>query len=83
MRDFGRAVGYLQALGSHPPPPLQLPLHDSTGSLWQRNKQNGVDFLAAQGKDIEQAKRIVVIGGGALGIQCPFSDSVSARCCWI
>ncbi|POW00995.1 hypothetical protein PSTT_12734 [Puccinia striiformis] len=58
------------ALGSHMPAPLTLPIDQ------QRTKLNGVEFLEKQNKAIEQAEKIVIVGGGALGIQyaCDIAD---------
>ncbi|OAV88878.1 hypothetical protein PTTG_01965 [Puccinia triticina 1-1 BBBD Race 1] len=51
------------ALGSHMPPPLHLPINQ------HRSKLNGVAFLEAQRAAIAAAEKIVIVGGGALGIQ--------------
>lgn len=45
------------------PMPLHLPIDQP------RSKQNGVAFLEAQKNLIAQAEKIVIVGGGALGIQ--------------
>jgi len=45
------------------PMPLYLPIDRP------RSKQNGVAFLEAQKNLIAQAEKIVIVGGGALGIQ--------------
>ncbi|KAA1078265.1 hypothetical protein PGT21_032126 [Puccinia graminis f. sp. tritici] len=51
------------ALGSHMPMPLHLPIDQ------HRSKTNGVAFLEAQKAAIAKAEKIVIVGGGALGIQ--------------
>jgi hypothetical protein len=55
-----------QALGSHMPMPLHLPIDQ------HRSKPNGVAFLEAQKAAIAKAQKIVIVGGGALGIQCGY-----------
>lgn len=45
------------------PTPLQLPTDQP------RTKRIGVDFLESQKKAISDAQKIVIVGGGALGIQ--------------
>ncbi|PLW38651.1 hypothetical protein PCASD_08224 [Puccinia coronata f. sp. avenae] len=51
------------ALGSHMPSPLHLPVDTL------RSKPNGVAFLEDQKEAIAQAHKVVIVGGGALGIQ--------------
>ncbi|KAI8445868.1 hypothetical protein BY996DRAFT_7905526 [Phakopsora pachyrhizi] len=51
------------ALGSQPSHPLQLP------SNQPRTKLNGVLYLQNQKERIAAAEKVVVVGGGALGIQ--------------
>ncbi|MBW0476525.1 hypothetical protein O181_016240 [Austropuccinia psidii MF-1] len=53
------------ALGSKLPPPLQI----SSAHEQCFTKQQGVRFLEKQKSIISKAKRIVIVGGGALGIQ--------------
>ncbi|EGF98553.1 uncharacterized protein MELLADRAFT_118511 [Melampsora larici-populina 98AG31] len=53
----------IYALGSHLPPPLKLPTHSD------RSKSNGIDFLNFQQTQISKSNRIIIVGGGPLGIQ--------------
>ncbi|KAG0151312.1 hypothetical protein CROQUDRAFT_651106, partial [Cronartium quercuum f. sp. fusiforme G11] len=51
------------ALGSHLPPPLTLP------KTFDRSKSSGIHFLKLQQDRISKANRILIVGGGPLGIQ--------------
>lgn len=53
----------IYALGSHLPPPLKLP------NISDRSKSNGIDFLTFQQSQISKSNRIIIVGGGPLGIQ--------------
>ncbi|KAH9819296.1 hypothetical protein DFH28DRAFT_1105683 [Melampsora americana] len=53
----------IYALGSHLPPPLNLPNQSI------RSKSNGIDFLNHQESQISKSNQILIVGGGPLGIQ--------------
>ncbi|KAG2048552.1 FAD/NAD(P)-binding domain-containing protein [Suillus hirtellus] len=80
--DFDYAI---YALGSHLPQPIDLWNHQKgvksslelpTISMYGGTKSEGISSLRERQKSIEAAKSVLVVGGGALGIQ--FASDIAA-----
>ncbi|KAG1896746.1 uncharacterized protein F5891DRAFT_958167 [Suillus fuscotomentosus] len=80
--DFDYAI---YALGSHLPQPIDLWNHQKgvksslelpTISMYGGTKSEGISSLRERQKSIEAAKSVLIVGGGALGIQ--FASDIAA-----